>query len=257
MFKVIVERPRAYGCGGDYKGKPLINEDTDLPHVEGMKYWHRRQYGGKSFNEHLSPLERFIRSKVGFLWDDVWSELCSGLSANSTTKKHVRDHVFDYVEVDVEMIDGEPYSKECYYRYRLRKVTSRGNRAVFYVHPETGILCLAPMEISSRVARKLEKKKKQETTVTCVDGSINEKLDGVWYNTSVKSYYVSYSAPDFARPKKEGGYETKIVKSLRTETIHTQLGKKYLRKMFQWKETGVWPGKAKCGEKKGRKLPKY
>ena len=62
----------------------------------------------KFFNEHLSPLRRFLDSNVGRPWDKVYSEICRHVDRGNVVQKHILTHLFDYVVVDTVLIDGEP-----------------------------------------------------------------------------------------------------------------------------------------------------
>lgn len=123
MFKVIVERPRV-GAAHHRKGRPP-RELEDHPRAQGMRRPHQRQ-GGKSLNEHLAPLRRFLHKQVGRSWDKVYSEICAGLRAGHPIHDHVRQHVFDYVAIESP-------------RLRNRAVL---RRKLFYVDARTGLLCL-------------------------------------------------------------------------------------------------------------------
>src|SRR5690348_426069 len=118
MFKVIVERER-FNSGmkkaskskivrGYYKGlmpsSKNVEDREDLEEngsmsylpskITGKKPW---GYNAKELNENLNPLKRFITSKVGQKWDDVWSEICEFINSDSTVQKHVLDHAKQYV----------------------------------------------------------------------------------------------------------------------------------------------------------------
>lgn len=172
MAKVIVERPRVGGdkeCGpkGDNKRRQRLGDDA--PSFESMKSrWKSR----KTLNENLSPLKRFLRSRVGQRWDDVFSEICAGIKLDSAVQKHVRDHVFDYVETNVSMVDGVPHD-------------TRGRELWFevvYVHPDTGILCATPPRKRYRWGGprpKFEQVKVDRLTK-------HVKVDGLWYEVGFK-----------------------------------------------------------------------
>jgi hypothetical protein len=139
MAKVIVERPR-HGSGLASKGKGYDRARRRLawdeqPRREGMK---RRSGGGRFFNEHLGPLVRFLRSRVGRPWDGVFSEICQHINRDSVVQDHVRDHVDDLVVTRVLLVDGVP----CYNggRFHARPIAGSRFSAQFYVCPATGIL---------------------------------------------------------------------------------------------------------------------
>jgi hypothetical protein len=134
MFKVIVERPR----WGHRERSPKLRRIHD-PHVKFMGHkrhvWESRGYA-KFFNENLAPLIRFLRSRIGRRWDDVYSEICAELDTGSTVKMHVRQHLDDFVmrialgRNGEWMHDGRLLDCE---RLRWR-------RPLFYVDPDDGIL---------------------------------------------------------------------------------------------------------------------
>src|SRR4051794_5097198 len=146
MAKVIVERPRV---GSRARGKPkgLRRREQkgsleNLPRREGIK--RRVQSWGKSLNEHLGPLRRYLSSQVGRPWDEVYAEICAHLSADSAVQDHVRDHVFGYVAVDVLFRNGVP----CRGSGRgigepLGRWANRPN-SDFYVCPHTRLLRRVP-----------------------------------------------------------------------------------------------------------------
>jgi hypothetical protein len=140
MSKVIVERPRTGGYGG--KSKPLkgykkrLDRQFKTDNCEEVLVFESnapgRCYGWdcKQLSERLGPLRKFLQSRVGCLWNDVFSEICENIRITSAVQSHVRDHVDWEVEKNVTMIDGIPYDEKGF------KVYER-----FYVHPDTGVLC--------------------------------------------------------------------------------------------------------------------
>lgn len=142
MSKVIVERPRVGGDGGnsdDPKGykkkldKALKNalDDDQTWDRESTSRHRKHGWNAKEFSERLGPLRKFLRSKVGQPWNDVWSEICKNLRNDNVVQNHVRDHVGWDVEQEVVMVDGKP----------MHATKDYGIYSPFYVHPDTGILC--------------------------------------------------------------------------------------------------------------------
>jgi hypothetical protein len=143
MSKVVVERPRLrfpLKNGSAYPRGSL--ESAWAPDFEAspLREAMGRGYGAKRLNENLQPLVRFLRSCVGRPWNDVHSEIAARISCKSAVQKHVLDHLRDYVRKDVR-IEGSSVFRIC---DRKRPIRSWGMRFEFYVHPDTGILCLAP-----------------------------------------------------------------------------------------------------------------
>ncbi|QRN99748.1 hypothetical protein JRI60_12330 [Archangium violaceum] len=140
MFKVIVERPRMRipkRNGSHYPRGRLKRTRGDLeeaPKREAMG----RGYAYKCFNENLAPLRRFLHSRVGRPWNDVYSEICAHVSLDSAIKKHILEHLEDFVVRQVQEIDGRIYKVGPYGRPIELESGSRWDR--LYVCPRTGLL---------------------------------------------------------------------------------------------------------------------
>lgn len=139
MAKVIVERPR-FGSRlpSRKKGyrKMLQLMGDQLPAREPMLgHW-----GGKerSFNEHLGPMRRYLRSQIGRPWNKVHQDLCEYVSFDCVVQKHVLTHVDDYVQRLVSRVDG----RICYAEGYRRSLELRPG--AMYVCPESGLLKAVP-----------------------------------------------------------------------------------------------------------------
>jgi hypothetical protein len=110
-----------------------------------------------------------LESHVGEYWDDVYSKLCQILDTTTLSGQHIVSHVWQYVERNVELINGFPYRKSGSYRYPLGNLYNR-----LYVHPETGILCLA-----ERIPK--EPKQKPDDFVFVDAYHHYRKLEDLWY----------------------------------------------------------------------------
>jgi hypothetical protein len=96
MFKVIVERPR-WGAGHASSPKLKRTKDYTLKQIGHKRHACESTRYTKSLNENLNPLIRFLRSRIGEPWDQVFSEICAHLDTGSTIKMHVREHIKDFV----------------------------------------------------------------------------------------------------------------------------------------------------------------
>ncbi len=157
MAKLIVERPRG-GCRNKfprgakrYRLPRDADDDTGLPHIEGMKRAWQTWKNMKWQSENLAPLIRFLQSSVGKPWNDVWSEISQHVRVDSTVQNHVRDHVLWLVVRHVRIIDGQPCSVG--YPFGWQPIWGRHWRDRFYVHPDTGLLMMSP---SFRSCRKFD-----------------------------------------------------------------------------------------------------
>ncbi|OCQ96965.1 hypothetical protein BCD64_15350 [Nostoc sp. MBR 210] len=147
LSEVVIERPR-YGRRISLKKQTgykkqlykLTQEATEDGFFNPYIIKTNRRHRTKHSSDQLGPLRRFLRSNVGQPWDDVYSALCQRLKTNTMTGQHVIGHLWDVVERHVEIIDGVLYGKS----YRWYGIKLDGvDRNCFYVHPETGILCVA------------------------------------------------------------------------------------------------------------------
>jgi hypothetical protein len=105
--------------------------------------WISNGMAANLFREHgdsldrLTPLERFLGSRVGLQWNAVEGEIRSKIKGRGDSVRHVLGHVDDFVERLPILIDGVVYrnpSTSYYSLYPLRT-------GDFYVNPEDGTLC--------------------------------------------------------------------------------------------------------------------
>jgi hypothetical protein len=153
--KILTERPR-YGSRiwSYHDTRPRIkhldvDDLDDLPKDEGYRYPH---YYNKEFNDLIGPLERFLISRLGQKWDDVYSEIREKINANSTTQIHILGHLYWLVAVNVHIDENgiweQPYKNWSHGAYRL----SSGD---IYVHPDTNILERIPLKKIKKLPPKI------------------------------------------------------------------------------------------------------
>jgi hypothetical protein len=127
----------------------------------------------KRFSDCLGPLYQWLQSHVGEYWDDVYSKLCQILDITTLSGQHIVSHVWGYVERDAVLIDGVPYRRKNRNFYDTALPLGYWYKQL-YVHPETGILCLA-----KRIP-KVPKKKPDDFVF--VDAYHHyRKIDDLWY----------------------------------------------------------------------------
>ncbi len=185
LNEIVIERPRG---GTRISQKKLtgfkkeLNKITQEASQDGLlsPYLIKSRKKTKWLSDHLGPLRRFLRSKVGQPWNQVYSELCQRLDRNTVTGQHVLDHVWDYVERHVELIDGIAYHKS---EWKCGQPLGRGWRDDFYVHPETGILCLGP-----RIPWKPQKPQPRTDVVILDDFRQYRLIDDIWYLITFKAF---------------------------------------------------------------------
>jgi hypothetical protein len=182
LNEVVIERPR-HGmrislkkqCGYRKQLHKLTQEASE----DGLfrPYLIKPRNKSKYFSDHLNPLQRYLRSKVGQPWNDIYSELCQRLDSKTMTGRHVISHIWNYVERHVELYNGIPYSKASW--GKVQPLTNY-YREHLYVHPETGILCLLAKSRSPAKARQGSSAPTDQRLVLDCDHEYHQ-LDGVWY----------------------------------------------------------------------------
>lgn len=186
LGEIVIERPRSgwrislRKCSGYRKNLQKITaeatEDGLLNH-----YIIKPRNKTKYFSDHIRPLYRWLRSKVGQPWNTVYSDLCYKLDPRGLSGKHILSHVWDFVELYVVLIDGVPYERT------NERSLSNYWRETLYVNPETGILCLAEK-------LKKEAPKKRDDLLVIDSYHQYRKINDIWYLITFKD--LSF---DFAR----------------------------------------------------------
>lgn len=164
MSKVIVEKPRVCGDGGrsiPAKGYKKRLRDLDAVKREPMKA--RYTGGTKELSERLGPLQKFLRSRVGRRWDDVYSEICEHIRIDSAVQSHIRDHVDRDVEKNVVMIGRVPCD------------------------PLTGHKIYRELYVCDGVLRFYPYKKRKAETVKPleIDGKQYHRVNDVWFEVEL------------------------------------------------------------------------
>jgi hypothetical protein len=184
LSEIVIERPR-HGMRMSLKKMTGHQKQLQKITVEASEdgllqpYVIKPRNKSKYLSDHLGPLRRFLRSRQGQPWNQVYSELCQRLDHNTMIGQHVLDHIKDYVEIHVEMIEGVPHHKPYrYYRGPLRS----GYHEQFYVHPETGILCLAPTLHSPLKTSALP------DFVRIDDYHQYRKINDIWYHITFENF---------------------------------------------------------------------
>ncbi|MBE9137681.1 hypothetical protein IQ254_10720 [Nodosilinea sp. LEGE 07088] len=188
LAEIVIERPRRGMRMSSRKlkgGKKRLCQLTKVASEDGLlspyliKPWQKTKY----FSDHLGPLRRWLRSQVGQPWNAVYSKLCRRLDTSTLAGQHILSHVWDYVERYVEMIDGVLYCKPEWGGFKPLESHYRDR---FYVHPETGLLCVV-----QKVPRK-QKDRKQERDRIVIDRHHQyRQLDEIWYLVTFADFPVN------------------------------------------------------------------
>lgn len=234
LGEIVIERPR----GGmrisakKLKGyKKTLHQITQEATEDGLlsPYLIKIRNRTKHFSDHLGPLRRWLRSKVGQRWDAVYKELCQQIEMRTLIGQHLMFHVWQYVERNVELIDGVPYPKK---RHLYSENHPIGYwRDELYVHPDTGILCLA----KKTPKKDVKKHRKQQDDVVAI-GPYHQyrKIDDVWYLVTLKDIPEMGKPTDILQKK---GIESWMGKQLYGREVYAiskqQCSKKEIKFILQ------------------------
>ena len=183
MSKVIVERPRRQGRDTNSKGR---RQDTDLQvSHEGMRAPHVRHYGGKELNENLAPLRRFLRSRVGQLWNDVFSEICANIRLTNTVQKHVRDHIEQMVATRIWIDNaGNPWEMD-----GNPRLLGDASYVKYWADPRDGVLKLNNAKTYNQLnqeRRAVQREVQLANNRSLPNGVELRKKNGIWYQVHLK-----------------------------------------------------------------------
>jgi hypothetical protein len=99
MSKLLTERPRRGSSDGYDKRRAELKSiplDEDSPFKES-NFVHKKNWSGKEFNVNFNPLKRFLKSNVGRLWNDVYSEISRTFDKRKTVNYRIFEHLHSMV----------------------------------------------------------------------------------------------------------------------------------------------------------------
>ncbi|GEM_PF-862854 len=181
LGEIVIERPRG---GMRISAKKLTGYKKELQKIteeaseDGLlsPYLIKIRKRTKHFSDHLGPLRRWLYSKIGQPWDAVYKELCQQIETKTLIGQHLLVHVWQFLERDVELIDEVPYNKK---RYSYSERRQLGYwRDQLYVHPDTGIVCLAKRKPNKDIKKRHNKR---DDLVVIDPYHQYRKLDDLWY----------------------------------------------------------------------------
>jgi hypothetical protein len=173
MAQVIIERPR-YGSSDPSRKKSYRKHQQRTPLDEQPR--HEPMLGrwrgmSKMLNEHLGPLRRFLRSRVGRPWNNVHRELCEHVSFDNAVQKHILAHIHESVSRVVERVGDQIYDRD-----RRWGGHNRGLRpGELYVDPDTGYL-----QIVKPIRRR------QDPLRIARPEGLNLQREGIWWQVTVR-----------------------------------------------------------------------
>jgi hypothetical protein len=109
-----------------------------------MRRRHLINGDGKTLNENLKPLRRYLESQVGRPWDKVYAEIAAHLRVDNAVQQHVRDHLRDFVAITPRRVAAG---------WRHRPATYLWYQP-FYVDPATGLLLRTDQLPEEKVRRR-------------------------------------------------------------------------------------------------------
>lgn len=90
-------------------------DDEEVGYKSSMKYNHSHydDIEGKTPDFNFGPIKRYLQSKIGCNWDDVYAELCNLFQKESWFDIHWRDYILWNIEnpTDLDRI----WYRDCYY----------------------------------------------------------------------------------------------------------------------------------------------
>jgi hypothetical protein len=217
IAKVLVERPRVGGVGKENSRRNRRATKQALDHIDdaneldvwsfhGMKRVHTSLPGSyddkKQLNENLQPLRRFLHSRIGKPWSEVYSEIMANLNLNNS----VQYHVFQHLTRD-RMVETNTYLG------KSGKVIANtpsgptwvGNHyfATFYVDPTDGTL--QKCENSAKARNRYNKEVPNKNGYFDKKNPLVQwhKVKGVWYE-----YKMRRATADEQEQSKFGRYES-------------------------------------------------
>lgn len=192
LSEIVIERPRGgWRCSSRKAIKTDLNRLTQEAIEDGLlsPYLIKPLHKTKYLSDHLSPLRRYLRSKVGQPWNLVYSDLSCRLDKNTVIGKHVIDHLWDFVERHAEINNNIPYHKPGANGSRGGKIG--GYHDAFYVHPVTGILCV--------VERSLGQKSSQKVDQSMIQINAYQRyyqLNNLWFRIGFQDVYPEHLCYD-------------------------------------------------------------
>lgn len=193
IAKVLVERARKGGVGNRESRRNrhetrqackdvAFNDEIETDNFRGMKRVHtakKNSYDNlKELNENLKPLRRFLKSKIGCKWDDVYKEIMSGLNLNNAVQYHVWQHLIGFGEVETKtyMENGIVMASGVLGPRSMTDSPYGGDE--FYVDPRDGTLRCTKKISSPRNRNKNRTDSYRDPKNPMLQ---YHKVDGVWY----------------------------------------------------------------------------
>lgn len=188
MAKVLTERPRVHANNksqpkGYFRKNDILSEDC--PKKESIrKKWFMYGSWPKELTDLIGPLKKYLTSKIGQKWDDIYSEISQNIPVNSMQGHHLRDHVMGMVETNISIVDNEVRD-------------SKGDKIFGYYVDQNGFLRFNPYN------RYKWKPKKNNNLKWISDTELFAKINGIWYKVIVKPFIPKLYSSNNCVPQKD------------------------------------------------------
>jgi len=175
MRKKIVERGRA-GPYRQTRSRAMRRRDMQDPESAPLR--ERMSRHDKYLNENLAPLRRYLLSKVGCKWNDVYSEIRANLRCTSATHLHVLEHLEQMVVTQPLMINGQPH-RPCHESHNgPTPLSPRRWSSVVWVDPDTGLVRKVNPPPKATPAPNPD-------AVNVDENHVYRRLKGIWYRVTL------------------------------------------------------------------------
>jgi len=183
MRRDMSKRFIKHGKSGSKSGFPrnckrLARKDEDGQFLEcphGMRkahhFSHNWYWRDGEIGTDLAVLRRFLQSRVGRPWDEVYSEVCAEADDRSFDGHHLREWLEMEVEQNCYIEDGEVFDQ--------RGLHMGNFWGEFYVHPETRTLEYVKKTRSYRAPV-------YEQKVFEMDDHLYHEHEGIWYRVKMQ-----------------------------------------------------------------------
>ena len=139
------------------------------------------RYEDRWYNFPYSKIERFLKSNVGNVWDDVYSKYCHLEWLHKRFKN--REWAERNIIVNTFMKDGKVWHVDSNGEYPIGEYRY-GRQDTYYIHPKTKLLCLIKHKPSNYSKKYAEK----EAKTMRILGDYHQllKINGIWYEVRGK-----------------------------------------------------------------------
>lgn len=171
MADVFHDRPTGHRWSNCGKGEKRALQKIDVEDLPKHGPCKKSQYRYHNY----TPIRRFLRSKVGEKWNDIYKEFSESCDIRSDSQRGVFESLDYLVERNIQMIDSVPHDSQ-------GKRLLGSSRGLFYVHPEKETL-----EIFFGI-KQANRRKKSKQYIKVDEYRQYHRIKGIWYLLEFKSF---------------------------------------------------------------------